>query len=118
MSTESTADNESRAVLVRQLTLAIKASEELLLLAQAARWQDFERQFRQRDTLLHRIDAEVTRHLPLPDSEARLIGARLQQLRTINDELLSVAEVSKNAAAQDLAKDRSARKALNAYKKP
>lgn len=118
MNNSTTVEGEDSAALARQLSLASKASEELLLLAQAGRWQDFERQFRQRDTLLRRIDAEVTRLLPLSDADASLIGGRLQQLRELNDQLLSVAETGKNASFTELAKDRSARKALDAYKKP
>ncbi|BFM20634.1 flagellar protein FliT [Gilvimarinus japonicus] len=107
----------SSTALERQLSLAIKASEELLVLAQAESWQDFERQFRQRDTVLQRIDAEVTRQLPLSEEQGELIAARLNELRALNDKLLQTAEVSKKAIAQELAKDRKARQALNAYKK-
>jgi len=118
MSNEPTTNHQDGDALARQLLLAIKASQELLVLARADRWQDFERQFRQRDSLLQRIDADVTRQLPLPDDNAQLIGAKLTQLRELNDQLLNIAEASKNATLASLAKDRSARKALSAYNKP
>ncbi|WP_049721822.1 flagellar protein FliT [Gilvimarinus polysaccharolyticus] len=104
--------------LAKQLSLAIKASQELQVLAEADHWQDFERQFRQRDSLLHAIDAEVTRLLPLSGEDAKLIGGKLQQLRELNDQLLTIAESRKNATVADLAKERGARKAVNAYSKP
>ncbi|WP_041523348.1 flagellar protein FliT [Gilvimarinus agarilyticus] len=114
-STSGTADNSA---LARQFSLAIKASDELLQLASSERWQDFERQFRQRDALLQRIDAEVTGLLPLSEQDSVIISEKLKQLRELNDQILTVAERSKSAALGELAKDRSARKALAAYNKP
>lgn len=117
MNNESTTNDENSTTLARQLSLAIKASQELRVLAIAGHWQDFERQFRQRDTLLQRIDTQVTRLLPLSDADAELISDRLQQLRELNDQLLNIAQTRKHATLTELAKDRSARKALSAYNK-
>ncbi len=107
----------STTTLERELTLAIEASEQLLILAQADQWQDFERQFRQRDTVLRRLDVQVSGQLPLSDETGKHISAQLQALRELNDRLLQIAEASKAALSDEIAKDRKARQALNAYKR-
>jgi hypothetical protein len=95
---------------------ALSHSQRLLFLAKQGEWSEFEHCYRQRGEFLRKIDRQVGDTVALTPEQERSLVADLEELKSLNNQVLQLAEAHKSVLGHEAAEYHRTQKAMNAYK--